>query len=110
MIGIDPQTGRTVNGTAALQCRFERVLTTSITSRAKRRTVGNRAIERLGNIQSPTEAMILQNLTLEALANPANGLTSFTAKLCRAESGKNGFYVRVSGEWNGKPLELKGRV
>lgn len=110
MLGIDPKTGRTVTGLAALSCRFARILTTPLTSRVKRRQVGNRAVARLGENQSPTEAMIVQNLTLEALANEANGLTAFHATRCQVTRGHNGFRVTVEGEWHGQPLTLSGTL
>ncbi|MCD9523725.1 phage baseplate protein [Photobacterium carnosum] len=110
MIGIDPKTGETVTGIAALTCRFERILTTQMTSRIKRRQIGNKVIARLGRMQSPTEAMIVQNLSLEALANPANGLIHFQAKQCQAISSDTGFSVRVKGVWRGNDIELQVRL
>ncbi|HIF9272839.1 TPA: phage baseplate protein [Photobacterium damselae] len=107
MIAIDPRTGKTVTGVQALNCRFERALTTQITARVKRRQMGNRAINRLGKMQNPTEAMIIQNLSLEALANPANGLLKFKAKQCLATPYGAGFLVSVKGRWQGKDIELK---
>ncbi|UIP28890.1 phage baseplate protein [Photobacterium sp. TLY01] len=108
MIGIDPKTGRTVTGLQALACRFERILTTQVSSRIKRRGVGNRAIAYLGKLQDPTTAMIVQNLTLEALASPVNGLQSFKASQCRAVPTGKGFRVEVTGHWQGQPFTLKG--
>ncbi len=106
MIGIDPKTGRTVTGASALSCRFAKVLTTTVSSRVKRRGVGNRAVARLGKQQTPTEAMIVQNLTLEALANPLNGLTDYQGIQCQAVPTANGFKVNVSGTWRGDHLQL----
>lgn len=108
MIGIDPKTGKTVHGVDALSCRFARILTTPVTSRIKRRLVGNRAVERVGQIQSPAEAMIVQNLTLEALVNEANGLSEFEATQCVASEGGDGFLVSVTGTWKGQPLTMSG--
>ena len=108
MIGIDPQTGKTVIGAGALRCRIAKVLTTEVSSRVKRRGVGNRAVSRLGKQQTPTEAMIVQNLTLEALSNPLNGLTDYQGIQCQAISHLNGFKVNVSGTWRGEPLQLMG--
>ncbi|WP_318438153.1 phage baseplate protein [Photobacterium leiognathi] len=110
MIGIDPKTGKTVTGIAALTCRFERILTTQMTSRIKRRQIGNKAIARLGRMQSPTEAMIVQNLSLEALANPVNGLIAFKAKQCQAISRDAGFLVVVRGLWQGNDIELQVKL
>ncbi|CAG9001773.1 MAG: hypothetical protein CENE_03800 [Candidatus Celerinatantimonas neptuna] len=110
MIGIDPKTGKTVTGYDALQCRFARILTTPVTSRVKRRAIGNWAVERVGQIQSPAEAMIVQNLTLEALANEANGLTEFKAMHCTATQGSKGFLVTVEGIWQGDSLTLSGAL
>ncbi|OOF25050.1 phage baseplate protein [Salinivibrio proteolyticus] len=108
MIAIDPNTGRTVTGAQALTCRFRRVLTTEVTSRIKRRGVGNRAISTLGKMQSPNTAMIVQNLTLEALAMPINGLTAFRATRCKATPSESGFHITVEGTWHGKPIKLEG--
>ncbi|GEM77187.1 phage baseplate protein [Vibrio sagamiensis] len=108
MMGIDPQSGKAVSGASAINCRFAKVLTTAIHSRVKRRGVGNRAVSRLGKQQTPTEAMIVQNLTLEALSNPLNGLTDYQGIQCRAIPHLNGFRVKVSGTWRGEPLQLSG--
>ncbi|PTO77562.1 phage baseplate protein [Vibrio splendidus] len=110
MIGIDPKTGKTVTGASALNCRFAKVLTTEVSSRIKRRGVGNRAVSRLGKQQTPTESMIVQNLTLEALSNPLNGLTDYQGIQCQAIPHLNGFRVKVSGTWRGEPLQLSGAL
>ena len=107
MIAIDPQTGRTVTGAKALSCRFQKILTTEVSSRVKRRKVGNRAVARLGKNQTPSEAMIVQNLTLEALSNPVNGLTDFKGIRCQATATARGFSVAVSGTWYGEQLTLR---
>ncbi|WED23076.1 phage baseplate protein [Vibrio sp. JC009] len=105
MIGVDPDTGKTVTGLAALACRFQKILTTQVTSRIKRRGFGNRAVERLGKNQTPNEAMIVQNLSIEALTNPVNGVIDYEVKRCQAVMGTNGFKIRVHGQWQGQPFE-----
>ncbi|WP_158161235.1 phage baseplate protein [Grimontia hollisae] len=110
MIGIHPDTGRMVTGLEALSCRFRKILTTNLTSRVKRRGVGNRALSQLGKNQSPNAALIIQNLTLEALANPANGLQGFKASRCEAVSAENGFRVKVTGHWQSQQVELQGSL
>lgn len=104
MIAIDQDTGLTVTGIDALKCRIKRVLTTQVTSRIKRRTFGNRAIDRLGNNQNPAEAMIIQNLSIDALTNEQNGLTGLTVSQCQAVATATGFAVAVVGSWQGAPL------
>ncbi|MEZ8095782.1 phage baseplate protein [Photobacterium swingsii] len=110
MIAIDPHTGLELTGVAALSRRFERVLTTPVISRVKRRGVGNRALSFLGKMQNPSTAMIVQNLTLEAVARPINGLSEFNATRCIAKPSPTGFKVAVHGTWRGEPLILKGSV
>ena len=110
MIGIDPQTGRTIYGLTALSCRFRKILTTELTSRIKRREIGNRALAQIGQMQNPNSALIVQNLTLEALANSANGLSDFKATRCIASLSKSGFSVSVLGVWIGKEITLKGDI
>lgn len=104
MIAIDQDTGFTVTGIDALKCRIKRVLTTQVTSRIKRRTFGNRAVDRLGNNQNPAEAMIIQNLSIEALTDEQNGLAGLTVSQCQAVTSSTGFAVNVVGAWNGEPL------
>lgn len=110
MMAIDPINGRTVFGVAALSCRFRRILTTELSSRIKRRGIGNRALSQLGQMQNPNAALIVQNLTLESLANAANGLTDFKATRCIAIPKKTGFNVVVEGAWGGKKITLKGDI
>ncbi len=104
MIAIDQDTGLTVTGIDALKCRIKRVLTTQVTSRIKRRTFGNRAVDRLGKNQNPAEAMIIQNLSIDALTNEQNGLTGLTISQCQASTTATGFLVAVTGTWQGEPL------
>ena len=110
MMDIDPENGRTLFGLDALSCRLRRILTTELTSRIKRREIGNRALGQLGQMQNPNSALIVQNLTLEALANSANGLTDFKATRCIASPGESGFSVSVSGVWARKEITLKGDI
>ncbi len=110
MMAIDPINGRTVYGVAALSCRFRRILTTELTSRIKRRGIGNRALLQLGQMQNPNAALIVQNLTLESLANPANGLSDFKATRCVAMASDGGFKVVVKGIWRTKEITLKGDI
>ncbi|EKO4003690.1 phage baseplate protein [Vibrio fluvialis] len=104
MIAINQDTGLTVIGIDALTCRIKRVLTTQVTSRIKRRTFGNRAVDRLGKNQSPAEAMIIQNLSIEALTNEQNGLTGLTVSQCQAVATASGFAVAVVGSWQGEQV------
>lgn len=110
MIGIDPHSGFELSDSRLLQRRFERVLTTQVTSRIKRRGFGNRAIERLGKNQSPDEALIVQNLSLEAVALEINGLTQFVATDCIVTPRANGFLVTMKGDWKGETLELIAEI
>ncbi|MGD8109382.1 phage baseplate protein [Vibrio sp. TRT 17S01] len=110
MISVDPDTGRTVYGLAALACRFKRILTTQVSSRVKRREFGNRAVERIGKNQSPSEAMVIQNLSIEALTNPACGATDYVVTQCQAIAGDTGFLIKVSGDWQGKPFETSVKL
>ncbi|HDZ9327792.1 phage baseplate protein [Vibrio anguillarum] len=104
IVGIDQESGLTVTGLTALSCRIKRVLTTQVGSRVKRRALGNRAIERLGKNQSPSEALIVQNLSIEALTNPNNQLTGLTIEQCQATPTARGFVVSVVGKWNGEAI------
>ncbi|PMJ90293.1 phage baseplate protein [Vibrio sp. 10N.261.55.A7] len=106
MIAIDQDTGLTVTGIKALSCRIKRVLTTKVGSRVKRRALGNRAVERLGKNQSPSEALIVQNLSIEALTNTNNQLEGLTVEQCLASSTSTGFVVKVVGKWQGEPLKM----
>ncbi|MDZ5515892.1 GPW/gp25 family protein [Vibrio fluvialis] len=106
MIAINQDTGLTVTGIDALTCRIKRVLTTQVTSRIKRRTFGNRAVDRLGNNQSPAEAMIIQNLSIEALSDDQNGLAGLAVSQCQAVATATGFAVAVVGTWQGEPLTM----
>ncbi|WP_417536393.1 hypothetical protein [Methylophaga sp.] len=110
MIGIDPHSGFELSDSRLLQRRFERVLTTQVTSRIKRRGFGNRAIERLGKNQTPDEALIIQNLSFEAVALEVNGLTEFSATDCIVTSQLNGFLVTMKGDWKGEPIELTAEI
>lgn len=104
MIAINQDTGKTVTGLSALSCRIKRVLTTQVGSRVKRRAFGNRAIDRLGKNQSNAEAMVIQNLSIEALTDEKNGLSGLTIDQCTAAASSAGFVVSIAGAWNGEPL------
>ncbi|MBY7667265.1 MULTISPECIES: phage baseplate protein [Vibrio] len=104
MIAINQETGLTVTGLEALGCRVKRVLTTQVGSRIKRRTFGNRAIERLGKNQSPSEGMIVQNLSIAALTDANNQLVGLVIEQCQAIPTARGFLVTVVGKWNGESI------
>ncbi|MFA0690626.1 phage baseplate protein [Vibrio splendidus] len=110
MMAVDPITGKTLYGFEALKRRFIRFLTTQVSSRVKRRKYGNPALETLGKLQTPRTAMIVQNLTLEGLAEPQCGLVEFKAERCIAKASGNGFKVQVFGKWNGQALQLEGEL
>ncbi|EKO3598875.1 phage baseplate protein [Vibrio metschnikovii] len=104
ILAIDQETGRTLTGLDALSCRIKRVLTTQVGSRVKRRNIGNRAINRLGKNQNPSEALIVQNLSIEALTNANNQLAGLTVEQCQATPTASGFAVSVIGKWNGEAI------
>lgn len=106
MMAIDQDTGFTVYGLDALSCRVKRVLSTKVGSRVKRRAVGNRAIDRLGKNQNPSEALIVQNLSIEALTNTHNQFDGLTIEQCIAKPNGAGFVVSIIGAWKGEPLKL----
>lgn len=106
IVAVDQDTGRTVYGLDALACRFKRVLTTQMNERVKRRQFGNRALNRLGKNQTPHEAMIVQNLSIEALMNPHCGLPGVVIERCKATATDQGFQVKVWGSWQGQDIEL----
>ncbi len=110
MIGVDPKTGKTVKGFEALKRRFIRILTTEITSRVKRRKVGNPALRYLGKMQSPQATLIVQNLTLSAFTQSQNGLSEFKATQCIASPTDTGYSIAVSGIWKGTQLKLEGEI
>lgn len=110
MIGIDQETGKTVYNLDALRCRIKRVLTTQLTERVKRRKIGNRALSRLGRNQTPYEALIVQNLSIEALTNPHSHIKDVVIVRCKATPNSNGFRVQVWGSWNGEPFDVSTSV
>ncbi|WP_060990866.1 hypothetical protein [Aliivibrio sp. EL58] len=110
MIGIDPKTGKTVTGFEALKRRFIRILTTEISSRVKRRKVGNPALRCLGKLQTPQTTLIIQNLTLSAFTEHQNGLSEFKATQCIAQPTATGYSIKVIGKWKGNQLKLEGEL
>ncbi|CED71547.1 putative uncharacterized phage protein [Aliivibrio wodanis] len=110
MIGIDQETGRTVYHFDALACRIKRVLTTQLTERVKRRKFGNRALHRLGKNQSPHEALIVQNLSIEALTNCHCQLDGLSVTRCKAIVTNTGFQVQIWAKWKGEQIEVSTNV
>lgn len=110
MIGIDPESGAEISGALLLQKRFSRVVTTYVDSRIKNRGFGNRGLMMLGKNQSPNNAMVIQNLTIEALSLPINCLTELEVKQCIASPRDDGFTITIIAAWQGETLTLTSRL
>lgn len=99
MIGIDRETGRTLEGFAQFVSRVTQAMTTPLGAREHRRAYGSQVPDTLGRTMSDDLLMQVQAAALEAFHNTANGLHDFMPDRVQATRGPQGVVVRFSGHW-----------
>ncbi len=107
MKGIDRLTGRTIDGFKQLVSRITQVMTSPLSSRAKRPGFGSRVRESLSANMSDGMLMVTQSRAIEAFYNPVNGIGDFLPTSCIARRGANGLSLYFEGVWLGRNIKFE---
>lgn len=99
MIGIDRDTGRTIDAWPQFVSRVTQVLTTPIGGREHRRRFGSRVPELLGRITGDDVLILAQSRALAAFYEPVNGIADFTPERCLASRHATGLRLAFEGTW-----------
>lgn len=107
MIGIDRDTGATVDGWDLFVQRAMRALTTPLGTRQKRPLYGSRLPSRGGRTMGDQLLILAQGDALETFYNPANGLSEFEPTAAVALRGSDGIRLRISGIWKHRQMTFE---
>ncbi|MCV6577182.1 MAG: hypothetical protein OIF58_15770 [Cohaesibacter sp.] len=108
MIGIDPFTGKTLDGFAQFKSRFQQVVTTMIGTRQKKPNFGCLAPSRQGKNLNQIVINQMQNDVLDAVGSPDNGLSDFSISQCKITVNQSGSaFAAISGRWRNKAVEFE---
>ncbi len=107
MIGIDRDTGATVDDWPAFVQRAIRALTTPLGTRQKRPLYGCRLVTRLGRITGDSLLMLAQADAADAFYNEANGLGEFTPQTILATREGAGLRLQFAGTWRNRKMTFE---
>lgn len=107
MLGMDAKTGRTIRGVEQLASRLQQLFTTLLGSRYRRRAVGCNVPKYLGVNADLDMALMMKADMFDAMAEPSNGITDFRPKHIDIQPASAGFFVFVSGHYDGEYVEVK---
>lgn len=110
MIGIDRDTGETVDDWQQFVQRAQRALTTPLGTRQKRPLYGCKATTRLSANMNDSLLILIQSDCAEAFYNEANGIGDFVPDTVLASRGGQGVVVRLSGAWENRKMTFEVRL
>jgi len=106
MLGIDAHTGRMVTDFDQLISRIIQVLTTGKKTRVKRGEFGTLGRTLSAKNMTPSRLARLQNMTIAAFYEPANGLLDFVVIRCVATATRDGVLLQLSGVWQNQSKNI----
>lgn len=107
MIGIDRDTGATVDDWPAFVQRAARALTTPLGTRQKRPEYGSLLPTRLGKITGDTLLILAQGDAAETFYNAANGIGEFVPEVIVATREGAGLRLRLAGTWHNRKMTFE---
>lgn len=107
MIGIDRDTGATVDDWPQFVQRATRALTTPLGTRQKRPLYGCRLPTRLGRNLGDQLLIIAQADAVDAFYNEANGLGDFKPEVVVATREGAGLRLRLAGTWHNRKMTFE---
>lgn len=107
MIGIDRDTGATVDDWPQFVQRATRALTTPLGTRQKRPLYGSRLPTRLARNTGDDLLLLAQGDTAEAFYNPANGISDFEPEVIVATRTDDGVRLRMAGTWRNRKMTFE---
>lgn len=107
MIGIDRDTGATVDDWPAFVQRATRALTTPLGTRQKRPGYGSRLLTRMGKITGDSLMILAQVDAADAFYNAANGIGDFVPQTIVATREEAGLRLRMAGTWHNRKMTFE---
>jgi hypothetical protein len=107
VIGIDRDTGATVDDWPAFVQRATRALTTPLGTRQKRPEYGSRLPTRLGKITGDNLLILAQGDAADAFYNAANGISDFVPSAIVATREGAGLRLRMAGTWHNRKMTFE---
>lgn len=107
MIGIDRDTGVTIDDWPQFVQRATRALTTPLGTRQKRPLYGCRLPTRLGRNLGDRLLILAQVDAADAFYNPANGLSDFQPDVVVATREGAGLRLRLAGTWRNRKMTFE---
>ncbi|HUH05948.1 hypothetical protein SAMN05216600_12826 [Pseudomonas cuatrocienegasensis] len=107
MIGIDRDTGATVDDWPAFVQRATRALTTPLGTRQKRPEYGSRLPTRFAKITGDNLLILAQGDAADAFYNPANGIGDFVPEAIVATREGAGLRLRMAGTWHNRKMTFE---
>jgi hypothetical protein len=107
MIGIDRDTGATVDDWPQFVERAKRALTTPLGTRQKRPLYGSKLYSLLAKSQGDHLLILAQSYAAEAFCNEANGIGDFVPDTIVATRGATGLSLRLAGTWKNRQMTFE---
>jgi hypothetical protein len=104
MIGIDRDTGATVDDWPQFVQRATRALTTPLGTRQKRPLYGSRLHQVQSQNMGDGLLILAQSYAVEAFYNEANGIDDFKPETVVATRGASGLRLRLAGIWHNRKM------
>ena len=104
MIGIDRDTGATVDDWPQFVQRATRALTTPLGTRQKRPLYGSQLVELLGKNLGGDLLLLAQSAAVATFYNDANGINDFSPEVVVATREGNGLRLRLAGTWKNRKM------
>ncbi|WP_416772057.1 phage baseplate protein [Pseudomonas sp. RHF3.3-3] len=102
MIGVDRNSGATVDDWLQFVQRATRALTTPLGTRQKRPLYGSRIPELLGQNLGDDLLLLAQSHAAQAFYNSANGIGDFAPQVIVASRQDAGLLLRFAGTWKNR--------
>lgn len=107
MLGMQRDTGRSISGFDQFVSRVVQAMTTPLSSREHRRTIGSRLHETLALGTGDDTLMKVQAYALDAFYNKDNGLSDFTPDRVVATRSATGVVLQFSGVWKSRNVTFE---
>ncbi|MFL3965286.1 phage baseplate protein [Pseudomonas aeruginosa] len=107
MIGIDRDTGATVDDWPQFVQRATRALTTPLGARQKRPLYGCRLPTRLAKNMGDGLLILAQGDAIDAFYNQANGISDFKPETVVATREGAGLRLRLAGTWKNRKMSFE---
>lgn len=107
MIGIDRETGATVDDWPQFVQRATRALTTPLGTRQKRPLYGSKLHQVLSRNMGDGQLILAQSYAVEAFYNVENGIDDFKPETVVAMRGESGIRLRLAGIWHNRKMTFE---